>query len=205
MGHSLDNKPGAHFSRRCGCRRGQALRDAGSTTGPQTGFTRYGDEPGAIFDYNRIHLLAWQMAAHDAKAMYFWQWRPHMDEWQGFGRGLVATDGTLTGRAKAAGDAARALNSDPDLFLDSKPVAAQVAVVYDIAGGLKLKAQGGDWGSYYARNLIGIYHALWNDQVRINVLDSRELTAESLKPYKLVIFPPIFASGRMWLTQSRPT
>src|ERR1039458_6690514 len=49
-------------------------------TAPQTGFTRYGDEPGAIFNYNRIHLLAWQMAAHDAQAIYFWQWRPHMDE-----------------------------------------------------------------------------------------------------------------------------
>ena len=161
-------------------------------TAPQTGFTRYGDEPGAIFNYNRIHLLAWQMAAHDAKAMYFWQWRPHMDEWQGFGRGLAAADGSLTGRAVAAGDAARALNSDPDLFLDSKPVPAQVAVVYDVAGDLKAKAQGGDWGSYYARNLIGIYHALWNDQVRINILDGRELTAESLKPYKLVIFPGYF-------------
>src|ERR1039458_3662715 len=112
-----------------------------------------------------------------------------MDEWQGFGRVLAAADGSLTGRAVAAGDAARALNSDPDLFLDSKPVPAQVAVVYDVAGDLKFKAQGGDWGSYYARNLIGIYHALWIDQVRINVLDGRELTAERLKPYKLVIFP----------------
>jgi hypothetical protein len=158
-------------------------------TGPQTGFTRYGDEPGAIFDYNRIHLLVWQMAAHDAKAMYFWKWRPHMDEWQAFGRGLAASDGSITGRAVAAGDAARALNSAPDLFLDSKPLAPQVAVVYDVAGDLKAKVQGGDWGSFYVRNLIGIYQALWNDQVRINVLDGRQLTADSLKPYKLVIFP----------------
>jgi beta-galactosidase GanA len=158
-------------------------------SGPQTGFTRYGDEPGAIFDYNRIHLLAWQMAAHDAKAMYFWKWRPHMDEWQSFGRGLVASDGSLTRRAVAAGDAARAINSDPSLFLDSKPLAPQVAVVYDVVGGIKARAQGGDWGSFTARNLIGIYHALWNDQVRINVLDGRQLTADSLKPYKLVIFP----------------
>jgi beta-galactosidase len=158
-------------------------------TGPQTGFTRYGDEPGAIFDYNRIHLLAWQMAAHDAKAMYFWQWRPHMDEWQAFGRGLVASDGSITRRAVAAGDAARALNSDPDLFLDSKPLAPQVAVLYDIVGDLKAKVQGGDWESFNVRNLIGIYHALWNDQVRINVLDGRQVTGGSLKPYKLVIFP----------------
>jgi len=158
-------------------------------TGPQTGFTRYGDEPGAVFDYNRIHLLAWQMAAHDAKAMYFWKWRPHMDEWQAFGRGLVASDGSPTGRAVAAGDAARSLNSDPDLFLDSKPLAPQVAVVYDVMGDLKAKSQGGDWESFTARNLIGIYRALWNDQVRVNVLDGREITADSLKPYKLVIFP----------------
>ena len=158
-------------------------------SGPQTGFTRYGDEQGSIFNYDRIHLLCWQMAAHNAKAMYFWQWRPHMDEWQGFGRGLVASDGSLTPRTVAAGDAARALNSDPDLFLDSKPLNAQVAVVYDEVGDLKAKVQGRDWGTFYARNLIGIYHALWDDQVRVNVLDGRALTAESLKPYKLVIFP----------------
>ncbi|MGA2072671.1 MAG: beta-galactosidase trimerization domain-containing protein [Terriglobia bacterium] len=158
-------------------------------TGPQTGFTRYGDEPGAIFDYNRIHLLAWQMAAHDAKAMYFWQWRPHLDEWQSFGRGLVASDGSATSRAIAAGDAARAMNSDPSLLLDARPLLPQVAIVYDIGGQLKSVAQGRDWGSFTARNLIGIYHTLWSDQVRINVLDGRQVTADSLKPYKLVIFP----------------
>jgi beta-galactosidase len=158
-------------------------------TGPQTGFTRYGDEPGAIFDYHRIHLLAWQMAAHDAKGMYFWQWLPHLDEWQAFGRGLAAADGSATGRATAAGDAARAMNTDPGLFLDSKPLPPQVAVVYDVAGDLKAKVQGGDWGSFTARNMIGIYRALWNDQVRINVLDGRQVTADRLEPYKLVIFP----------------
>jgi len=158
-------------------------------TAPQTGFTRYGDEPGTVFDYNRIHMLTWQIAAHDGKATYFWQWLPHMDEWQGFGRGLAATDGSPTQRAVAAGDAARALNSDPDLFLDSKPVAPQVAVVYDVAGHLKAVSQGGDWGSFTVRNLMGIYRTLWRDQVRVNVLDGRQVTAESLKPYKLVIFP----------------
>jgi beta-galactosidase len=158
-------------------------------TGPQTGFTRYGDEPGAIFDYDRIHMLVWQMAAHDAKAMYFWKWSPHMDEWQAFGRGLAASDGSITRRAVAAGDAARVLNSDPDLFLDSKPVIPQVAVVYDVAGDLKAIGQGGDWESFTARNLIGIYHAFWNDQVPVKVLDGRQVTADSLKPYKLVIFP----------------
>jgi hypothetical protein len=158
-------------------------------SGPQTGFTRYGDEPGAVFDYNRIHLLVWQMAAHDTKGLYFWKWKPHIDEWQGFGRGLAATDGSITPRAISAGDAARVLNSDPGLFLDSKPLRPQVAIVYDINGELKANAQGRDWGSFPARNMIGIYHALWSDQVRVNILDGRQLTADSLKPYKLVIFP----------------
>ncbi len=158
-------------------------------TGPQTGFTRYGYEPGTIFNYDRIHLLTWQSVAHDSKAIYFWQWLPHLDDWQAFGRGLAASDGSVTGRAVAAGDASRILNSDPDLFLDSKPVPAQVAVVYDVMGDLKAKVHGEDWGSFTARNLIGIYRALWRDQVRINVLNARQVTAASLKPYKLVIFP----------------
>ena len=158
-------------------------------TGPRTGFTRYGYEPGTIFNYDRIHLLTWQSVAHDSKAIYFWQWLPHLDDWQAFGRGLAASDGSVTSRAVAAGDASRILNSDPDLFLDSRPVPAQVAVVYDVLGDLKAKLRGGDWESFTARNLIGIYHLLWRDQVRINVLDARQVTAASLKPYKLVIFP----------------
>ncbi len=62
-------------------------------------------------------------------------------------------------------------------------------MVYDVVGDLKAKVQGGDWDSFTVRNLMGIYHALWSDQVRINVLDGRQVTADSLKPYKLVIFP----------------
>jgi len=54
---------------------------------------------------------------------------------------------------------------------------------------LKANAQGRDWGSFTARNLIGIYRALWNDQVPVKVLDGRQVTADSLRPYKLVIFP----------------
>jgi beta-galactosidase GanA len=158
-------------------------------TGPQTGFTRYGAEPGMIYDYSRIHMLAWQMAAHDAKGMYFWKWRPHLDDWQAFGRGLAAPDGSITDRAKAAGDAARVLNADPELFLESKPVQPEIAVVYDVYTELKVSSQGRDWGSFPARNMIGIYRELWGDQVRVNVLDARELTADSLKPYKLTIFP----------------
>ena len=158
-------------------------------TGAQTGLTRYGFEPGTVYDGNRIHLMSWQIAAHDAKGMYFWKWGPHLNERQAFGRGLVASDGTVTSRAVAAGKAAQALNSDPDLFLDSRPLSPQVAIVFDVVGDLKAKIHGSDWGSFTSRNLIGIYHQLWKDQVRVNVLDGRQLTADSLKPYKLVIFP----------------
>jgi beta-galactosidase GanA len=158
-------------------------------TGAQTGLTRYGFQPGTVYDGHRIHLMAWQIAAHDAKGMYFWKWGPHLNERQAFGRGLVASDGSVTARALAAGEAARALNSDPGLFLDSRPLSPQVAVVFDVVGDLKARIHGSDWGSFTSRNLIGIYHQLWKDQVRVNVLDGRQLTAESLKPYKLVLFP----------------
>jgi beta-galactosidase GanA len=158
-------------------------------TGAQTGLTRYGFEPGKVYDGNRIHLMTWQIAAHDAKGMYFWKWGPHLNERQAFGRGLVASDGSLTSRAVAAGTAARVLNSDPDLFLDSRPLAPQVAVVFDVVGDLKAKIHGSDWGSFTSRDLVSIYHQLWKDQVRVNALDGRQLTAESLTPYKLVIFP----------------
>jgi hypothetical protein len=158
-------------------------------TGPQTGMTRSGHEPGAVYDYGKIHLLAWQMVAHDAKSVYFWMWLPHLDEWQAFGRGLAASDGSLTPRAVAAGDAAKAIAADAPLFLDSHPVAPQSAVVYDVLGDLKAKFRGDDWGGYTMRNLLGIHRALWKEQFRVAFLDARQLTAAGLAPYKLVIFP----------------
>ncbi len=153
-------------------------------SGPRSGLTRY-----SFFNYQIIHRMIWQAVAHDAKAVVFWKWYPFVDGYQAFGRGLVSTDGTLTERAIAAGDASRVLNGDPGLFLDSQPVRPQVAVVYDVIGDLKAKLHGGDWGSMTARNLLGIYKVLWRDQVRVNVLEAGDLTAASLKPYRLVVFP----------------
>jgi beta-galactosidase len=153
-------------------------------TGPQSGMTHQG-----FLDYESIHRMVWQSVAHDAKAMVFWKWYPFRDGVQAFGRGLVATDGSPTDRAVAAGDASRVLNADPDLFLDSHPVPPQVAVVYDVLGDLKAKVRGGDWGGMMAQDTLGIYKILWRDQVRVNVLNAPGLTAADLKPYRLVIFP----------------
>ena len=72
-------------------------------TGPQTGLTRYGFEPGTVYDGNRIHLMTWQIAAHDAKGMYFWKWRPHLNERQAFGRAARGVGRQRHQRAVAAG------------------------------------------------------------------------------------------------------
>ena len=153
-------------------------------TGPQSGMTHQG-----FLDYDGIQRMIWQSVAHDAKAIVFWKWYPFRDGVQAYGRGLVATDGSLTERAVAAGDASRVLNADSSLFLDSQPVQPQVAIVYDVLGDLKAKVREGDWGGMTAQDILGIYKILWRDQVRINLLNGPGLTAADLKPYRLVIFP----------------
>ena len=153
-------------------------------SGPRSGLCRHG-----FLKYEDIHRMVWQAVAHDAKGFVFWKWYPFRDSVQSQGRGLCATDGSLTERAVAAGDASRVVNANVDLFLDSHPVQPQVALVYDAISDLKAKIHEGDWGGMTAQDFLGIYKILWREHIPVNVLNSNDLTAEKLRPYRLVIFP----------------
>ena len=113
------------------------------------------------------------------------------------GFGLIQLDGTITDRARAAGGIARVVDRDQKLFLDARPPAAQVAVVYNpmahfVGGRQRAAAYGGPQGEVAGierDSLLGVYRALFPRNVPIDYVHINELSAAALAPYKLVILP----------------
>jgi beta-galactosidase len=110
---------------------------------------------------------------------------------------LIHLDGTITERARTAGEVARLVDRNQRLFLEARPPAAQVAVVYNpmahfVGGRQRTAAYGGPQGEVVGierDSLLGVYRALFPRNVPIDYVHIRELSADALKPYKLLVLP----------------
>ncbi len=144
-----------------------------------------------------LRVWAWSALARGAKGVNFYAYYPMSSGYESGGFGLIQLDGTITDRARAAGDVARVVDRNQQLFLNARPPAAQVAVVYNpmahfVGGRQRAAAYGGPQGEVAGierDSLLGVYRALFPRNVPIDYVHIRELSAESLRPYKLVILP----------------
>lgn len=144
-----------------------------------------------------LRIWAWSALARGAKGVNLYAYYPMSSGYESGGFGLIHLDGTVTERAKAAGEVARVVDGNQKLFLDARPPAAQVAVVYNpmahfIGGRQRAAAYGGPQGEVAGierDSLLGVYRALFPRNVPIDYVHIRELSADVLKPYKLVILP----------------
>jgi beta-galactosidase len=144
-----------------------------------------------------LRIWAWSALARGAKGVNFYAYYPMSSGYESGGFGMIQLDGTITERARAAGDVARVVDRNQKLFLDARPPAAQVAVVYNpmahfVGGRQRAAAYGGPQGEVAGierDSLLGVYRALFQRNVPIDYVHIRELSAESLRPYKLVILP----------------
>jgi beta-galactosidase len=113
------------------------------------------------------------------------------------GFGLSNLDGTITERAKVAGSIARTVDKHQQLFLDSRPPRAEVAIVYNplghfVGGRQRMAAYGGPQGEVAGierDSLLGVHRALFSRNVPLDFVHIDHLSAERLRQYKLVIFP----------------
>jgi beta-galactosidase len=146
---------------------------------------------------NDLRVWAWSAIARGAKGVNFYAYYPMSSGYESGGFGLIQLDGTITDRARAAGEVARVVDRNQKLFLEARPVAAQVAVVYNpmahfVGGRQRAASYGGPQGEVAGierDSLLGVYRALFPRNVPIDYVHIAELSAELLRPYKLVILP----------------
>jgi beta-galactosidase GanA len=144
-----------------------------------------------------LRIWAWSALARGAKGINFYAWYPMSTGYESGGFGMIQLDGTVTERAHAAGEVARVVDRDQKLFLEARPPAAEAAVVYNpmvhfVGGRQRAATYGGPQGEVAGierDSLLGVYRALFPRNVPLDYVHINELSAESLKHYKLVILP----------------
>ena len=164
----------------------------------QAGFGVHGTVTGNPITANDLELYAWGAVARGARSISFYAYYPMSTGYESGGYGLINLDGSLTERSRRAGDAARVISANADLILSSRPVPAQVAVVFNplvpLLGGEQAY---GDRRAMH-RAVAGYHRMFFERNIAVDFPSARELTAENLRRYALVIVPcPILMTAEM--------
>ncbi len=132
----------------------------------------------------------WSAIAKGAKAINIYAWYPMSSGYESGGYGLVNLDGSLTNRAMEAGYLASMVDRHQDLFLDSRPVPAEVAIVYNplsqMVGGAQRRD---DFPMAHHNSLLGYYRVFAENNIPVDFIHRNELESGDLSQYKLVILP----------------
>lgn len=136
-----------------------------------------------------LELWTWGMVARGARAINYYAFYPMSAGYESGGYGMINLDGTLTDRSRHAGEIAKQIQSNQDILLSSHPEPAQGAVVFSplepLVGGYDE-----DSSRLAMHQAVAGYHRMFFERnLRLDVLSSRELAADNLGQYKLVIVP----------------
>jgi beta-galactosidase len=144
-----------------------------------------------------LRIWTWSALARGAKGINYYAWYPMSTGYESGGFGLIQLDGTVTERAKVAGEIAAVVNRNQKLFLDARPRQAEVAVIYNplshfVGGRQRDTAYGGPQGEVAGieqDSLLGVYRALFPTNVPLDYVHIGHISPEILGKYKLVILP----------------
>ena len=141
-------------------------------------------------------MWTWSALARGAKGVNFYAWYPMSSGYESGGFGLIQLDGSITERARAAGEVARVVDRNQQLFLKARPLRAEVAIVYNplsyMVGGRQaasspVMAQG-EVASIERDSMLGIYRALFPTNVPVDFVHIERLHG-AIGQYKLVLLP----------------
>ncbi len=144
-----------------------------------------------------IRIWTWSALARGAKAINDYAWYPMSTGYESGGYGLIRLDGTITERSRVAGSIAQVVDRNQALFLAARPPRAEVAIIYNplsyfVGGRQREAAYGGPQGEVAGierDSMMGIYRALFPENVPVDFVHIRHLTPEVLRQYKLLLLP----------------
>lgn len=155
----------------------------------QSGYGVHGTIIGSEITPSDLEMWTWGMVSRGARAVNYYAFYPMNAGYESGGYGMINLDGTLTERSRTAGETAKRIQANSDALLKSKPQQAEAAVVFSPLAPLL-----GGYDAYGSRNAIhqavaGYHRMFWERNIGLDVLSSRELSAEGLGRYKLVVVP----------------
>jgi beta-galactosidase len=136
-----------------------------------------------------LEMWTWGMVSRGARAINYYAFYPMNAGYESGGYGMIMLDGSLTERSRHAGEIARHISENSDLLLQSHPERAEAAIVFS-----PLTPLAGGYDEESSRTAIheavaGYHRMFFERNLPVDILSSRELAADNLQQYKLVIVP----------------
>lgn len=143
-----------------------------------------------------LRMWMWSALARGAKAVNVYAWYPMSSGFESGGFGLIELDGTVTERARAAGEIGKVIDAHQRLFARARPIRAGVAIVYNplsyMVGGRRPPYASGAQGetpSIERNSMLGPYRALFPLSVPVDFIHIDEVAAGKASQYKLLYLP----------------
>jgi len=134
-------------------------------------------------------IWAWSAIAKGAKGVNIYAYYPMSSGYEAGGYGLINLDGTITERAINAGEIAKTVNRNQELFLTSTPGKAEIGIVYNplsqMVGGMQRR----DYPGAHTNSLIGYFSTFADHNIPVDFIHREHLEKRELSQYKLVIVP----------------
>jgi beta-galactosidase len=155
----------------------------------QGGFGVHGTTIGSEVSASDLELWTWGFVSRGARAINYYAFYPMNAGYESGGYGMIQLDGTLTDRSRRAGETARAIQANSDLLLAVKPRPAEAAIVFSpvvpLLGGYDEEST----RTTMHKALAGYHRMFFERNIPVQVLSSRELAAQNLQKYKLIVLP----------------
>ncbi|MFX1283541.1 MAG: beta-galactosidase [Promethearchaeota archaeon] len=136
-----------------------------------------------------VQLWAWSAIAREAKGLNYYAWYPMSCGYETSGFGMINLDGSITEQARAAGEVARIVSQNMDIFLNARSPQAEVGIVYNIYSYIMLTCSREQSNDIVSSSMTGIYRALMEENISVDFIHIKDFTKKNVKKYKLIFMP----------------
>jgi beta-galactosidase GanA len=202
--HAWTIKPWPAFFRASGhdFARSMGLKNGGFYVGElQAGYGVFGLKMSVPVVGEDLRDWIWTAVAYGAKGINIYAYYPMISGYESGGYGLVELDGKVTERARKAGQVAKVITENKELFLRSQPPQAELAILYNplshmVGGQQQYTGEGQPIGyNNLSESLQGVYRAFYERNMMVDFLHVMDLVPERLSQYKLLVVPyPVMMS-----------
>jgi beta-galactosidase GanA len=132
-----------------------------------------------------LRLWGWAVLSRGARAISYYAWYPMSSGYESNGYGMIELDGTVTDRAKAAGEFAGNVSRNAALFAPLRPRPARVAILYNrlsyMVGGNTVAP-----GNAVRNSMLGFYRAMFDRNIQTDFIHPDEVVAGLASRYDVV-------------------
>jgi beta-galactosidase len=132
-----------------------------------------------------LRLWGWAAISRGVRAISFYAWYPMSSGYESNGYGMIELDGTVTHRAKIAGEFAGVVARNAALFAPLRPRPSRVAILYNrlsyMVGGNTVTP-----GTLVRNSMLGVYRALFEQNIQADFIHPDELAGGRATQYDVI-------------------